>query len=364
MPEEMMPKEISAEMDIAEKETAKKKMKSCFNRIGWGITTTMLIWLALLYSITIGVFVVDYFVPNLGFADLYDRFLLIINELTLAIAIVVGSFVIGTAPKAEAHGEKISLGSFLRILCICFAVSYIGNIIGTFFLSYWTMFTGNEVGGDLEAILGMTNPIMMFLSVGVLAPILEEFVFRKLLIDRMRKYGEVVSILVSAGLFALFHQNFAQFLYTFAAGIMLGYLYYRTGSYWRVTLLHAIFNIIGGVLPTLLLPDILAFGEEWALLESTMTNVQTYDEIYALIYPIIEKYLIPLLIYGAYLLILGAVNITGVVFLVIGCRKYRAEKPSLKLTAPETFGAIFKNPGMICTLILLGALTVLSLFSV
>ena len=363
MTEEMMPNGFSVTNTPDEREQAKKQMKSCFNRIGWGIVTTMLIWLALLYSITITIVVADQFMPAWRLTDIYNQYLLFINEGTLAIAIFIGFFVFKTAPGIEDYSAPITFGGFMKILCICFAVSYIGNFIGTIFLTYWTMITGNEVGNELEEILSMTDPFMMFISVGVLAPILEELVFRKLLIDRMRKYGEAVSILVSAGLFALFHQNFAQFIYTFSAGVMLGYLYYKTGNYWLSTLLHAIFNIIGGVLPTLLLPDILAVSEEITALEGTLANMQTYDEIYHLLYPIVSEYAGSLLLYGVYLLVLGAVNITGIVFLVIGFRKYRAEKSSLKLSAPETFGAVFKNPGMICALCLLGLLTFLSLFS-
>ncbi|MBQ8497059.1 MAG: CPBP family intramembrane metalloprotease [Clostridia bacterium] len=366
MTEELLPNENFSEGDIlqkqAEREAAKKKMGACFNRVGWSIFTTMLVWLALLYSITAIVMVCDYLTKTSVLTELYNRYLLIINEATLAIAIAIGFFVIKTVPKAEEYRQPISVGRFMQILCICFAVSYIGNIIGTVFLTYWGMLTGNEVGNQLAEVLNMTDPLMMFLSVGLLAPILEELVFRKFLIDRMRPYGEVVSILVSAGLFALFHQNFSQFIYTFSAGVMLGFLYYKTGNYWLTTLLHAIFNCIGGVLPTLLLSKIMAFLEDFATLESKLTSLETEQEIMALLMPIVTEYGPTLLLYGIYLLILGAINITGIVFLIIRFRKYRAQKSELKMNAPETFGAIFKNPGMICTLILLGALTVMSLF--
>lgn len=369
MTEDMMPNEnISAEEEALLKkeahEAAKKKMGVCFNRIGWSVFITMMVWLALLYSITIAVMVCDQLFNTTALSDLYNQYLLLINEATLAIAILIGFFVIKTVPKAEEYKQKISVGRFLQILCICFAVSYIGNIIGTIFLTYWGMITGNQVGNELEEVLSMTDPLMMFLSVGILAPILEELIFRKFLIDRMRPYGEVVSILVSAGLFALFHQNFSQFIYTFSAGVMLGYLYYRTGNYWLTTLLHAIFNTLGGVLPTLLLPKIMAFSEDMTALESMLSSLETYEEIYDVLLPLVTEYAGVLMLYGLYLVFLLAVNITGIVFLIVNFKKYRAQKSELQLNAPETFKVIFKNPGMICTLILLGALTVMSLFAV
>lgn len=368
MAEEFMPNEQISEDDIlqkqAEHEAAKKKMRSSFNRIGWSILITMLVWLILLSSITAIVVLYDRLTQTSVLTELYNKYLLLINEVTLAIAIAVGFFVIRTVPKAGTYKQPISYGHFMQIMCICFAVSYIGNIIGTVFLTYWGLITGNQVGNELAEVLNMTDPFMMFLSGGILAPIFEELVFRKFLIDRMRPYGEVVSILVSAGLFALFHQNFSQFIYTFSAGIMLGFLYYKTGNYWLTTLLHAIFNCIGGVFPTLLLPKILAFTEDIAIIEYQLLSLESEQEIMELLMPIITEYGPTLLIYICYLAALAIINISGIVFLCIRFRKYRAQKSELKLTAPETFAGIFKNPGMICTLILLGALTVMSLFAV
>lgn len=359
-----MTKNIISENPMSfDREAEKKKMKKTFNRLGWGITVTMLIWLALLYAITIGIMVGNELLPTNALAEFYNKNMLLINEGTLLIAIIFGFLIFQTIPE-ELYQKKISFGGFLKIMCICFTVSYIGNIIGTIFLTYWGAFTGNEVGNELEEILSMTDPWMMVFSVGILAPLLEELVFRKFLIDRMRKYGEVVAILVSAGLFALFHQNFAQFLYTFAAGIMLGYLYYRTGNYWLTVLLHAIFNLIGGVLPTLLLPDILAVSEEITALEAALVNMQAYEEIEQMLLPIISEYGTSILLYGLYSLFLAVVNIAGFILLIIGFRKYRAEKGSVALSAADTIKAIVINPGMLTALILLGILTISSLFMV
>lgn len=344
-----------------DREAEKKRMKMTFNRLGWGVVTTILFWMALLYGITILAVVADGLAETSLFFDLYNENLLLINEATLLIAVVVSFFVFQTVPE-EIERKPISFGGFVKIMFMCFSVSYIGNLIGTIFLTFWGMLTGNEVGNQLEEILSTTDPWMMFFSVGILAPLLEELVFRKFLIDRTRKYGETVAILVSAGLFALFHQNFAQLIYTFAAGVMLGYLYYKSGNYWLAVLLHAIFNIVGGVLPTLLVPDILAFTEEFAALESTLMNVQTYEEIYNLIFPLCEKYAASLLLYGLHSLCIGIVNITGFVLLLIGFSKHRAQKGTVALTASEKIKAIVVNPGMITALIFLGVLTISSLF--
>ena len=82
------------------------------------------------------------------------------------------------------------------------------------------------------------------LVVGILAPIVEEIIFRKLLIDNMSKYGIVASVTISAFLFGLFHGNLAQFFYAWALGIIFGFVYVYTGKIIYTILLHMSGNLV------------------------------------------------------------------------------------------------------------------------
>ena len=91
----------------------------------------------------------------------------------------------------------------------------------------------------LQSILGHTisNPIESFLDgksvwlslvfVSIFAPMVEEFIFRKVLIDRMRVYGDTAAIVVSALMFGLFHGNFFTifFMLFFSGNSLWVYLY-------------------------------------------------------------------------------------------------------------------------------------------
>ena len=66
-------------------------------------------------------------------------------------------------------------------------------------------------------------------------------------------FGRSNAILISSLLFGLMHQNAEQILYAFAAGILLGLVYERTGSIWPCVFLHLINNFMStalGVLAT------------------------------------------------------------------------------------------------------------------
>ena len=60
--------------------------------------------------------------------------------------------------------------------------------------------------------------------------------------------------MLSAVCFGLLHQNFFQFFYALGLGLLMGYLYVRTGKLRYTILLHAIINFMGGVIAPLLAP--------------------------------------------------------------------------------------------------------------
>lgn len=72
-----------------------------------------------------------------------------------------------------------------------------------------------------------------YLAIGLLAPFVEEIVFRgailRSLLDssRLKPWGAIV---LSAVLFALVHMNPAQLPHAFLIGLLLGWMYWRTGS--------------------------------------------------------------------------------------------------------------------------------------
>ena len=89
-------------------------------------------------------------------------------------------------------------------------------------------------------------------------PFGEELIFRKLLMDRARHAGDLPAILLSGFFFALFHGNLFQIPYAFLVGVLLAYVYTRSGSYLWCVAMHATVNLFGSVIvPALvkLLPE-------------------------------------------------------------------------------------------------------------
>ena len=130
-------------------------------------------------------------------------------------------------------------------------------------IAVFLMYAGNIIGSLLQMLLGSVNPIEGYAvadSVGlktlflvVLAPCIEEFLFRRSLIDRLSVYGEALSVVVSALAFGLFHGNLSQFFYAFFLGLLFGYVYLRSGRLRYTIALHVGINSLGSLIGPALL---------------------------------------------------------------------------------------------------------------
>ena len=77
--------------------------------------------------------------------------------------------------------------------------------------------------------------------------IMEELVYRKLIIDRLYVHGEMAAILFSSVLFSLVHGNLFQVFYAFLNGCILGLVYTRTGRIRYTIALHMVTNFLGSI---------------------------------------------------------------------------------------------------------------------
>ena len=85
----------------------------------------------------------------------------------------------------------------------------------------------------------------IFLFMVVLAPIFEEIFYRRVVIDRLRRYGDIPAIIISGLMFGLIHGNFSQFFYAAFLGMVFGAVYVYTGKLGYSVFLHMLINFMG-----------------------------------------------------------------------------------------------------------------------
>ena len=89
-----------------------------------------------------------------------------------------------------------------------------------------------------------------YLSIGLLAPLAEELVFRGAILRSLLQWTKQpwVAIAISAIFFAAAHLNPAQLPHAFLVGLLLGWMYYRTDSIVPCVVYHWVNNTVAYVM--------------------------------------------------------------------------------------------------------------------
>ena len=250
-------------------------------------------------------------------------------------------------PPSVLQKPRLTVKMWLVMLVVSFGFTYIGSFISNFIMAIMTLVTGHDYQNALVGLTENTPAIVTFIFACVLAPIGEEFIFRKLLIDRTRRYGDTVAILVSAISFALFHGNLFQLFYAFFLGMAFAYMYTLSGKlYWSI-LAHISVNTIGGLLVPMLADyinlDALTTGDINALVESIIASP------------------IPYILYVLFSVAVYVLMPAAIVILVLFRKKLAFSKGEIRIPPSQMAETVLLNGGMFLSFILLLGIILMSL---
>lgn len=100
-----------------------------------------------------------------------------------------------------------------------------------------------------DTFIAMSRNPFGLLSIALLAPVLEEMLFRGAIEGRLLRVWQNpwAAIVVSSLIFGIVHMNPAQIPFAFLLGMMFGWLYYRTGSLLPGIVGHVLNNSVAAV---------------------------------------------------------------------------------------------------------------------
>ena len=147
-------------------------------------------------------------------------------------------------PLGAVNHKKNALLLVFVGLAFCFlgdvATNYFAafaDSVGVTFHSYQQALEGDTVPADALGLL-------LYVVQGALVPaLLEEFVFRGVILQPLRRFGDWFAIFTSALLFGLMHGNMTQVPFAIIAGVALGYCATVTGSLWVSVAIHCCNNL-------------------------------------------------------------------------------------------------------------------------
>jgi len=148
---------------------------------------------------------------------------LVINYACIyGIGFLVYWLIIRRLPHSLPADREYTFRELFQFFCIGYAFAICSNVIRTAI----TLISGSktEISSSIADLVGNGGIAAGFIMI-VVAPVIEELIFRKMIIDRTKRFGEKYAIVFSAVCFGLFHLNLQQFLYAASIGMVLGYVY-------------------------------------------------------------------------------------------------------------------------------------------
>lgn len=133
--------------------------------------------------------------------------------------------------------SKIDTLEFFDIFCLGIVL----NILISFLVSLVPSSISSEYNNMMSMVLG-SNFIVVLIMTGILAPIIEELMFRYAIINIMLSKGKVYAVVVSSILFGAAHLNLIQSTYAFVLGLVLGYLYIKKFNLLHSIIFHVVVN--------------------------------------------------------------------------------------------------------------------------
>lgn len=202
-----------------------KNMKKSFSGLGW----RFLIGTLIIYAVQVAVVsVVGQVKPEWLENTTINLILAVLPLYLIGMPVLIA--LVKQIPGEAPAKKSMKPGQFIVALIMCYALMYCGNLVGTLITTVVGALKGSEVDNALMVYATESNMMVTFLYMVICAPILEEYIFRKLIVDRTVKYGQGVAIVLSGLMFGLFHGNLNQFAYAMLLGMFLAFLYVKTGN--------------------------------------------------------------------------------------------------------------------------------------
>lgn len=243
-------------------------------------------------------------------------------------------------PAARVEKHSMKAGSFLVAAIMCFAIVYASNLLGNMMTWLIGLLKGSLVQNEIADVASSVSIWMVFFYMVLCAPFMEEYVFRKLIVERTVKYGQGVAVLMSGLMFGLFHGNLNQFAYAFTLGMFLAFLYVKTGKLKITIALHMMINFVGGVVTTLL-TEMIDLDE---YLRVMSRGVGTEELI-----SYMREHMLGWLLYMIFIVFVFGIMIAGGVLIIVflAKRKFTFARGEVVLPKGRRFSTVMLNVGMI-----------------
>lgn len=305
----------------------KRQERRNLRRIGWALAGYLLF--ANVIAVTL------YYVAAAFFPEVTDHeAFVLLQQLvpTYLLGFPLFALLLIGMPKKAPEKKKLGFSGWIAFLAVSFFLMMAGSYIAGGLMTVIETIRGTEITNAIDQQITESSPLSNLILIVLIAPIVEELMCRKLIIDRLLPYSEVLAVLTSGLFFGLLHGNFYQFFYAAFLGLLFSYVYVRTGNILHTIVMHMIINFTGSIIADFI-------NKMTSDLASAPTSINPWD-----------------VVGGVYSMAMLTLAVCGAVLLF-----RKAKDPDLKktgdrwLTLPTQFKLAWCNSGTIvyCVLCLM-----------
>lgn len=313
-----------------------------YSAVGFGTVAFFVAWhvLVILFSVL-------YFAVS-GQSKMSLAYAILMSLVGEVLSVPVFILIVRKKDVVKPEKNKLTAGSMFSALSIVFFLGIAGNIIGRGVNSLISAGGGNQSVSDIFVYMNDELPLMAVYAAFV-APIIEEILFRKVLLDRIQQYGKSTALFTSGLLFGLCHGNLEQFFFAFFVGMLFAFIYLKTGDVKYPIILHMSMNGLSTFI-TYIMSKIPALEIALADPSEALDQIQSDpDQMTWLIFMI------------ALVLLEYALAIIGLVIFLTHLKHFSFGEENDNIVRLKK---CFVNPGMILCLIGFVTIIVLSVFGI
>lgn len=146
--------------------------------------------------------------------------------------------------------RKLRPAEWIRCCLIVLGGSAVFSSFTEWIIDVINFLFGEQVltSGSVENLIENVPASWLILCGVIIAPILEELLFRQFLLENLLPYGTGKAVLTSGILFGIMHMNVEQFLYSMFVGIIFGMVVVRTGKVRYAIYMHIMTSLFGAVI--------------------------------------------------------------------------------------------------------------------